>query len=433
MNSYSEALEFLYARLPMFSRDGFTAYKKDLYRTQALCEALGNPHRKLKCIHIAGTNGKGSSSHMIASVLAHNGYKTGLYTSPHLLDFRERIRVNGELLDADYFVDFIKNNQKLIADVEPSFFELTVAMSFHYFVKQGVDIAVIETGLGGRLDSTNIITPILSMITNIGLDHADLLGNTLPDIAKEKAGIIKKCVPVVISEHNPESDSVFIQVSKDRHAPIFFAEDLYNIKKNETNEDFLLLQVNDIRKDRVFSLQLDLKGSYQSKNVLGVLTVIEKLSELGYHFNLKKNQEALSQVQKFTGLQGRWQTLSKDPLVICDTGHNEHGFKQVLENIQKLQTNRLHMVIGMMKDKDIDSILGCMPSDATYYFCKPQLPRAMESEQLKQKAAVHGLFGTAHKSVIEAVDSALEAYQSGSLIFIGGSTFVVAEALAMKW
>lgn len=432
MKTYSETIEYLYAQLPMFSREGKSAFKKDLDRTLALCEALGNPQNKLKTIHVAGTNGKGSSSHMLAAILAENGYKTGLYTSPHLLDFRERIRVNGEMTSEEYVVSFVDEHKALIEEVRPSFFEVTVAMAFDYFAQQEVDIAVIETGLGGRLDSTNVIRPLVSLITNIGFDHADILGDTLPLIAREKAGIIKENIPVVISERNPETDFVFEEVASNKNADPTFAQDVFEVQLWRQETNYLHLKLKNKPKNTVTEVNLDLRGLYQKENIKGVLAVVEILKTQGFKLEEEKNRFALQRVGFLTGMQGRWQTLSQSPLIIADAGHNVHGLAYLEDNLRQFQAKQLHIVWGMMKDKDISSILELLPKDAKYYFCEVDLPRALSSEELRIKAKEFGLDGTSFQNVGNALQSAIEEYSEGDLIFVGGSTFVVADALAMK-
>jgi len=429
MNAYNEAIEYLYTRLPMFTRDGASAFKKDLDNTIKLCAALDNPQRKFKTLHIAGTNGKGSTSHMLAAILAEAGYKTGLYTSPHLLDFRERIRVNGQLCEKEFVVDFINTHRELIEEVSPSFFEITVAMAFDYFEKNKVDIAVIEVGLGGRLDSTNIIQPLLSVITNIGFDHMNLLGNTLTEIAAEKAGIIKKNTPVVISEYAEETAAVFLDKAAIEHAPIQFASDNYETKMLGVDQDYLTVQATDTAGHSA-DYQLDLKGSYQVKNLAGVLLAVDELRQLSFEISDQHVHQALKNVQATTGIQGRWQQLSKDPFIICDTGHNEDGIHEVLKNLATTAYDKLHFVIGAMRDKDLSHMLPYLPKDATYYFSAPDMPRAMPSEELRKEAMEFGLTGLDYASVGAAFDAAKEAYQQGNLIFVGGSNFVVAEVLA---
>ncbi len=429
MNAYKEAIEYLYTRLPMFTRDGASAFKKDLDNTIKLCNALDNPQRKFKTIHIAGTNGKGSTSHMLAAILAEAGYKTGLYTSPHLLDFRERIRVNGLMCEQEFVANFVQTYRSLIEEVNPSFFEITVAMAFDYFEKSKVDIAVIEVGLGGRLDSTNIIQPLLSVITNIGFDHMNMLGNTLAEIAYEKAGIIKRNTPVVISEYATETAPVFLEKAHAEQAPIQFATQVYQTKALGVDQDYQYIDVIDPYgvEDQY---QLDLKGSYQVKNLAGVLLTVDELRKQGFEISNLHVHDALKKVQSSTGIQGRWQQLSKDPFVICDTGHNEDGIHEVIKNLAATRYNKLHFVIGAMRDKDLSHMLPYLPKDAVYYFCAPDMPRAMPSDLLREEAMVFDLHGQNYLAVEEAFTAAKTAYEKGDLIFVGGSNFVVAEVLA---
>lgn len=414
----------------MFTRVGAAAFKKDLTNTLILCEALGNPQEKFKTIHVAGTNGKGSTSHMLAAVLQAQGYKTGLYTSPHLKDFRERIRINGKMMPKKEVVAFVKDQQKTIEEIEPSFFEVTVAMAFDYFAKHQVDIAVIEVGLGGRLDSTNIIQPELSVITNISMDHTNMLGNTLEEIAGEKAGIIKSKTPVVIGESQEKSKSVFICKAEEMQAPIIFADSVLSGTDFKIKNNKLKLSILEGEKIKYKNLSSDLAGVYQHKNIL---TVIEALAVLDQKTAFKIDESsiyrALKQVKKLTGLQGRWQTLQKNPLIICDTGHNEAGIAEVLKNIEQTKFDKLHIVFGMVKDKDITKVLSMMPQNAIYYFAKPDLERGLPANELKAQAAVFGLLGDAYPTVAMAKASAKKAATVRDLIFIGGSTFVVAEAL----
>ncbi|SUI96958.1 Folylpolyglutamate synthase [Sphingobacterium spiritivorum] len=429
MKAYKEVIEYLYTRLPMFTREGVSAYKKDLDNTITLCQALGNPQDKFKSIHIAGTNGKGSSSHMLASVLASAGYKTGLYTSPHLVDFRERIRVNGEVIPEQDVIEFVETQQSLIEKVQPSFFEVTVAMAFDYFAKAQVDVAIIEVGLGGRLDSTNIIRPELCLITNIGMDHMNLLGNTLQEIAGEKAGIIKANTPVVISERDPRTAQVFEEIAETKQAPIRFASDTMEAMITSRHLSGMQVSVTDKITSLTEQYDLDLTGSYQLKNVVGVLAVVDELKQRNFSIPSDRLREGLSHVQQYTGLQGRWQTISTDPLIICDTGHNEDGIREVLKNLQLTPYKVLHIVMGAMKDKDLDHILPLLPKEAIYYFSSPDMPRAMPAEELSAAALTYGLQGKPYSSVMQALTAAKQAYQAGDLIFIGGSNFVVAEVL----
>ncbi|QBQ40512.1 bifunctional folylpolyglutamate synthase/dihydrofolate synthase [Sphingobacterium psychroaquaticum] len=431
MKTYAAVIEYLFARLPMFTRDGASAIKKDVGNTLAFCEVLGNPQNQFKTIHIAGTNGKGSSSHMLASILASAGYKTGLYTSPHLLDFRERIRINGTMISEASVIDFVLTHKDFIEELQPSFFEVTVAMAFDHFAKEEVDIAIIEVGLGGRLDSTNIITPEVCLITNIGMDHMNLLGDTLVEIAGEKAGIIKPQVPVVVSEKDPAIADVFITKAQAMEAPLCFATDRRQVLSTKLVEAGMKVNVLRLEDSQQQDWLLDLSGSYQQKNILGVLSVVDVLREQGWKINDTQIATGLSQVKTSTGLQGRWQILSKDPLVICDTGHNEDGIKEVVRNIEATPHQRLHIVIGAMRDKDLSHMLPQLPQDALYYFCSPDMPRAMPANELAEKAAGYGLKGLAYAEVPQALAAAKEQYEPQDLVFVGGSNFVVAEILAL--
>lgn len=427
--TYQKTLDFLYSKLPMFTRIGAVAFKKDLHNTIALCNALDNPQNKYKTLHIAGTNGKGSTSHMLAAVLQEAGYKTGLYTSPHLKDFRERIRINGKMASKAFVQAFVKDHKQLIETIEPSFFEVTVAMAFDYFAQEQVDIAVIEVGLGGRLDSTNIITPELSVITNISLDHTNILGDTLPEIAFEKAGIIKKNIPVVIGESHPETQAVFIQKAAAENAPIYFADTHLHVANIHQKDSHLVIDILEGPNVIFSQLALDLTGTYQLKNVLHVVESVIQLRKQGYAISDAAVYQALKNVKKLTGLQGRWQTVSKNPLVICDTGHNKAGITEVLQNIKNTPHERLHLVIGMVKDKDISGVLALLPKDAVYYFCQPQLERALAANELAQQAATFGLQGKTYGSVALALADAKQNASPKDLVFVGGSTFVVAEMI----
>ncbi len=438
--TYSQTLDYLYSRLPMFTRIGASAIKKDLTNTLALCSKLDNPQSKFKSVHIAGTNGKGSTSHMLAAVLQTAGFKTGLYTSPHLKDFRERIRVNGEMIPEAKVIDFVDNLKTVIEEIEPSFFEVTVAMAFDYFARQNVDIAIIETGLGGRLDSTNVISPILSIITNIGYDHTNILGNTLAEIAFEKAGIIKPNTPVIISEKQVEVAAVFEEKARETNSALIYASDIWEIEDcNSKPKERSHLPANyffEIEARRLLEgrfkqlhLSLDLTGGYQLKNVKGVLSSVEELNKQGFTISDENIQNALKQVKNLTGLSGRWQTLSTQPIVICDTGHNEDGIKEVLKNIAVTPFKKLHIVLGMVKDKDITKVLSLLPNYAQYYFCAPQLERAKPADELANEAAAVGLKGKVFQSVEKALASAKEEAAQDDLIFVGGSTFVVAEVV----
>ncbi|MFD0940658.1 bifunctional folylpolyglutamate synthase/dihydrofolate synthase [Pedobacter boryungensis] len=413
----------------MFTRVGAVALKKDLHNTLALCDKLDNPQHKFKSIHVGGTNGKGSTSHMLAAILQKAGYKTGLYTSPHLKDFRERIRINGKMVSKQYVKDFVKNQQETIQEIEPSFFEVTVAMAFDYFAKEKVDIAIIEVGLGGRLDSTNIITPELSVITNISLDHTNILGDTLLEIATEKAGIIKKNIPVVIGEKQAETEAVFITKAKLENASINFAGSSLHIENAHQKKAHLIVDVYKEEKLIYTNLALDLTGSYQLKNILTVIEAILKLKEIEYSIPDESIFTALKNVKKITGLQGRWQTLSQNPLVICDTGHNKAGIIEVMQNIKNTPHKNLHIVIGMVKDKDISGVLALFPTNASYYFCQPNLERALPVSELASQAATFGLKGNTFNTVQAAFQNAKSKAEEKDLIFVGGSTFVVAEIL----
>jgi dihydrofolate synthase/folylpolyglutamate synthase len=414
----------------MFHRIGAAAYKADLKNTLAICALLHHPENKFQSIHVAGTNGKGSTSHMLAAILQAAGYKTGLYTSPHLKDFRERIRINGNMIPENEVTGFVEKHRVAFEEIKPSFFEWTVGLAFDYFAKEKVEIAVIETGLGGRLDSTNVITPLISVITNIGLDHMNLLGDTLEKITKEKAGIIKKNIPVVIGERQPEIENIFLKKAKEMNAGIFFADEQYRCEPVAINEQFFLT-LNIYKNNRLLfrNLALDLTGSYQQKNVLTVLQTI---------FHLKKNKMplpdehifgALKNVKGLTGLMGRWQILSEEPLTICDVGHNKEGMKYVVEQIRQTPYNHLHMVLGFVNDKDISGMLELLPQYATYYFCKADIPRAMNTDELKRIAENFSLKGNSYKSVREALQHARSRAKEKDLIFVGGSTFVVAEVI----
>ncbi|WAC39417.1 bifunctional folylpolyglutamate synthase/dihydrofolate synthase [Pedobacter sp. SL55] len=427
--NYSQTVDYLYSRLPMFTRVGAAAFKKDLDNTITLCNALDNPQNKYKTIHIGGTNGKGSTSHMLAAILQKAGYKTGLYTSPHLKDFRERIRVNGKMVSKGFVTNFVKTQKLLIEQIEPSFFEVTVGMAFSYFEQEKVDVAVIEVGLGGRLDSTNIISPDLSVITNISLDHTNMLGNTFGEIAFEKAGIIKPNILAVIGERHPETDPVFIKKAKEQNAPLIFAEDTLKVTNISKQSTTLKLDVVQQNQALLKALHLDLTGTYQLKNIVTVIEAVQELRKIGYHIADEAIYQALKNVKKLTGLQGRWQTLAKNPLVICDTGHNKAGISEVVQNIDQTPHENLHLVIGMVKDKDISAVLALLPKNATYYFCQPQLERALPVNELAEQATNYQLKGKKFNTVAEALAAAKTNANAKDLIFVGGSTFVVAEII----
>jgi dihydrofolate synthase/folylpolyglutamate synthase len=420
--TYQQAIDYLYENLPIFQRVGAAAYKRDLTNTLQLCEEVGNPQLKFKSIHVAGTNGKGSTSHMLASVLQSSGYKTGLYTSPHLKDFTERIKINGQQIDQDFVVKFVNKIKPSIELIRPSFFEITVVMAFDYFAQQRVDVSVIEVGLGGRLDSTNVITPLVSVITNISFDHKDLLGDTLEKIAYEKAGIIKPGIPVVISERQSEVEQVFIRKASDCKSEIYFAQDTYHVEHGAKG---LNVTVN---KDQFISeLELPLKGIYQTKNLGGVLRTIDILRQKDFNISSENLLLGIQKSVTQTGLKGRWQLLGERPLTVCDTGHNFAGVQEVVKQIGLQHYKKVYIVWGMVKDKDPDDIISLLPRNATYYFCQASIPRALDAEQLCEKATRAGLNGQVVRDVNQAIQKAKENAGPDDFIFIGGSTFVVAE------
>lgn len=422
LSDYPQTLTYLYENLPMFQRVGATAYKADLTNTYALCEALGNPQNKFKSIHVAGTNGKGSTSHMLASVLQSAGYKTGLFTSPHLKEFTERIRVNGKEATHVFVVDFVNRIKPEIDRIKPSFFEITVAMAFDYFAAQNIDVAVIEAGLGGRLDSTNVIMPVLSVITNISFDHKDILGDTLGKIASEKAGIIKDNVPVVISQRQPEVERVFMEKAGKHNAPLHFASDEVEA---QLRDNLFEIKVNNAL---YFSeLDIPLKGGYQTKNLPGVIKSLELLRTIGFVIPNDAIKTGLEKTVVQTGLKGRWQKLNDRPLTICDTGHNPDGVRELVLQINRQKFRKLFMVWGMVKDKEPDEVLKLLPRQATYYFCQASIPRAMDAGLLKMAAERFGLTGEVVTDVNEAIAKAKASAGEDDFIFIGGSTFVVAE------
>ena len=423
--NYAQTLEYLFTQLPMFSRVGAAAYKPDLTNTIKLCEALGNPQQQFKSIHVAGTNGKGSTSHMLASILQTAGYKTGLYTSPHLVDFRERIKIDGVYCSKEFVVEFTEKIKPLIATIQPSFFEITVAMAFSYFAEQKVDIAVIEVGLGGRLDSTNIITPEVSIITNIGLDHTQFLGDTIPQIAGEKAGIIKKDVPCIVSEYTEETKPVFDAAAI--HTSLAYGSELYSVLNTKYTHDYLGVQVLNKKTEDVQTYQLDLNGSYQAKNVQGVLGAIGILQTKGWPISNQHIHDGLSHVKKNTGLYGRWQMIGTNPTTVVDVAHNVAGIQTLLAQIKLVNHQQLHIVFGMVKDKDIDSVLALLPTQATYYFTQAQIERAIDATELQQKAGQHGLTGNVFAHVNEAISAAQKQAQVTDLIVVCGSVFLVGE------
>lgn len=429
MASYKETLDYLYAQLPMFTRVGASAFKADLHNTLALLEQLQQPQHTFKTIHVAGTNGKGSTSHMLAAIFQQAGYKTGLYTSPHLLDFRERIRINGAMVPEDFVVRFTEDMRTHITDIAPSFFELTVAMAFQYFKQEAVDIAIIEVGLGGRLDSTNVITPELSLITNISYDHKNMLGDTLPEIAGEKAGIIKQGVPVVISETQPEVQEVFINTAQSKQAPIHFADQEWMESSSAIEGHHLNLMLMDRQQQQMRKFQLDLNGQYQEKNVMGVLSAVKLLQQQGWHITWEHVGTALSHVKKLTGLRGRWDVIQQHPLTVLDVGHNEAGIKEIVEQLGHVNYQQLHIVVGFVKDKEVEKVLPLFPATAHYYFCKAQIPRALDEVALAEMGAAGGLQGHAYSSVQAALQAARQHAKPADMILVCGSFFVVAEVM----
>ncbi len=428
--NYKETLSYLFSQLPVFQRSGQSAYKSDLSNTLKMDEQMGHPHRKFKAIHVAGTNGKGSVSHMLASILQSAGYKTGLYTSPHLTDFRERIRIDGQMAPESFVISFVEENRSLIDEVKPSFFEMTVAMAFHYFALEQVDVAVVEVGLGGRLDSTNIICPDLSVITNISLDHVGLLGQTLELIAFEKGGIIKEGVPVVVGRRQKEVAPVFEQIAKEKKAPISFADDAYFVLKGECDGDIQSITLSQTKGGTESKqYKLPLAGLYQQENLRTVLAAVDVLRKQGYRISENQLQQGLANTVKQTGLAGRWQKLGDKPLVICDVAHNQDGIQRIVAQLKTLSYNVLHVVFGMVNDKDVDSVLALMPQQAIYYFTKAAIPRAMHQEVLKNKALLFGLEGDSYENVASAFAAAKKNAGCNDAIFVGGSTFVVAEVL----
>ncbi len=425
--NYKETIDYLFQQLPMFSRIGVAAFKKDLSNIIELCSVLDNPHKKFRTIHVAGTNGKGSVSHMLAAILQTAGYKTGLYTSPHLNDFRERIKVNGEMVNEDFVITFTANIQSHIKRIHPSFFEITVAMAFDYFAKQEVDVAVVEVGLGGRLDSTNIITPELSIITNIGWDHMNLLGNSLEKIAFEKAGIIKKNIPVVIGETIPETAPVFTQKANEESAPVRIAANEYTIIGCKPLNGYLSVDLESAENKQHLTYLLDLPGIYQTKNLCTVLTAVDVLKENGWQISNTHIMHGLKHSRQINNLRGRWELIQEHPAVVLDVAHNEDGIKQVMQQLTQLSYRQLHIVIGMVKDKEIDKVLAQLPPEAIYYFTKAQIPRALPEEALKAKAAAMHLKGEAYAEVNIALDAAKNASAENDLILVCGSVFLVGE------
>lgn len=431
---YKETLSWMFDRLPMYQRIGKAAYKADLSNTMAILDALGNPEKNIRAIHVAGTNGKGSVSHIIASILQEAGYRTGLYTSPHLKDFRERIKINGQLIPKEKVVNFISANKDTFAKIKSSFFEMTVGMAFEYFADEKVDFAVIETGLGGRLDSTNLCRPAISIITNIGIDHTAFLGNTLEKIAYEKAGIIKPGIPVVVGKHQMEVDKVFELACSKKESPLFFAEDDMELRSFRSrpgrDENYQAFDVWYKNQNIITGLKSPLPGNYQKENICTALRSVNLLKENNIiDVSNTEISNGVENVISNTGFYGRWQKLHTNPLTICDTGHNIDGIKAVVTQLGEMNFGHLHFVLGMVSDKDVFGILNILPKNATYYFCKPDIPRGMDSEELAESGFKAGLNGKPYNSVMQAYHSAKNNAAANDLVFIGGSTFVVAEVI----
>jgi len=423
--TYQQTLDYLVTKLPLFSKVGAVAYKKDITNTVLLCEASDNPQNKIKTIHVAGTNGKGSTSHMLAAIFQQCGYKTGLYTSPHLKDFRERIKVNSKWIEEDFVVAFVEKMKSVSEEISPSFFELTVVMALQYFAKHHVDIAIIEAGLGGRLDSTNVITPELSIITNISYDHMNILGNTLEKIAFEKAGIIKQEVPVVIGESLPETKNIFLQKANECNAEIIFAEEKFNVTNFVLKNNELEVEVSDV--DQKEKYILDLNGIYQQKNLLTVLASVDELNKLGYKLEKQNIKAALASVKKITGLHGRWDVIQQQPMIALDVAHNEDGIKQLVHQISLCNYKELYIIFGIVKDKEADKILSLLPKNAIYYFTRSQILRALPEDELAAKAKVFDLHGEKFSEVNEALKTAMARAYKEDLIVVCGSVFLVGE------
>jgi len=425
--TYQETLTYLFSKLPIFTRIGAAAYKADLQNTILLCKELGHPEKKLKCIHIAGTNGKGSCSHMMSSIFQAAGYKTALYTSPHLIDFRERIKINGIEIGEDDVVSLTGKLIPLIEKIQPSFFEVTVAMAFAYFAEQEVDIAIIETGLGGLLDSTNIITPELSIITNISYDHTNLLGNTLEKIAFQKAGIIKASIPVVIGETHPESEAVFRDMATSQQSNITFADQVFTINEAIHLQDKLNISITNCIHQNTQVIALDLTGDYQVRNIKTVLASLDILRSNGWHLSAENLEEGLSNVKKNTGIKGRFDILHTNPTIITDVAHNEAGLLEVFNQVNQLPHKNLHIITGFVQDKTVEQILKIFPRKATYYFTQADMPRALPYEILTEKAVLLGLQGKGFKTVRDALKQALSDAHTDDIILVTGSFFILAD------
>jgi len=428
--TYEETTKYLYSQLPMYQRVGKQAFKKDLGNITALCEYLGQPHLGFKSVHIAGTNGKGSTAHILSAILQTAGYKVGLYSSPHYKDYRERIKINGEFISKEAVVDFVANNKTYFEEIRPSFFEMTVAMAFDHFRNEKVDIAIIETGLGGRLDSTNIITPLLSIITNIGMDHEAMLGNTLPLIAAEKAGIIKPNTPVHIGEGHPETEKIFREKARKEEAPLTFVDDMLSIELVEESNSKAVYNINFWNETNynLEGLALDLTGNYQIHNLKTAVLAAHFLMTKLFFIKTEHFYTACANVQGISKMVGRWQVINKTPLTICDSAHNEDGIRYVVKALQQLN-KRIHFVYGTVKDKDLDKIFPLLPKYAQYYFCKANVPRGLDAKELEIAAQKHHLTGASYDSVNTAFEAAKNEANPDDCIFIGGSIFVVAEVI----
>lgn len=429
---YQQALDYLYEQLPMFHRIGSAAFKKDLTNIRSFCDKLGNPQESFPSIHIAGTNGKGSVAHMLASIFTASGFKTGLYTSPHYRDFRERVKIDGELIPKQNVVDFVDEHKAFCSELKPSYFEWTVALAFDYFRQEKVDIAIIETGLGGRLDSTNIVTPLLSVITNIGLDHTDMLGETLPLIAGEKAGIIKKNVPVVVGESHPETQKVFEKKANNESAPLYFADKHFKAVLSKKTDTHSLYQIQNGNSPFLINYTLNHLGDYQHKNLCTVLMAVSIFEN--YYPDLLPPEglnvpAGLYNLRKYAGFLGRWEFISLKPRILCDSAHNEDGIRLAMDGLQKIAFDQLHFVIGMVNDKPPAKILSLLPKEATYYFCKANIPRGLDANVLREAAHAFGLKGKTYASVRHALAAAKRRAAENDLIFVGGSIFVVAEVI----
>ncbi len=430
---YQSCIEYLYTKLPMFSRTGAAALKMDLSNTIALCAALGNPQHRFRTIHVAGTNGKGSVSHMLASIMQEAGFKTGLYTSPHLKDFRERIRINGEMIPTEEVVHFTENIKDLIEALEPSFFEVTVAMAFDHFAKENVEVAIIETGLGGRLDSTNIIQPEISIITNIGLDHVQLLGNTLGLIAAEKAGIIKAKIPAVIGQTHVETAAVFETMARQLDAPIVFADAIWGTAAQSITPGNISIELTGIRDGSTRKFNADLAGIYQADNIRTVITAIDLLIERGWKVKEEDIAKGIAFAKKNTGLHGRWEVINTAPIVILDVAHNTEGIKQVVQQINATAFEKLFIILGMSKDKDVEAVITQLPKQAIYGFTQAQIPRALTIEELEKMASSASLNGQSYPDVNTAIEDTLKMAGPNDLVLVCGSVFVVGEVDRERW